>query len=594
MIDKILKELEMTTYDFRKHTPDNDPLEYLFPEWVEYYRLKYAISKAIEAKSILETGVRFGYSAITFLEASPNATYVGIDIDSEDYGGVKGAINWAKKIMQNYKTDFIIEDTTKMTSFPGDFYDLIHVDAQQDGDGTFGDLEKALEKGRYILVDGYFWSTQNMLSTTHFLDKYKEFIEYALTIPGYAGELLIKTKPKAKNMFSEYTGAYETLVDSYDSNYYLNDCGGHETFNRTNGEEITDHRLLAAIDLAQPNKTKRILDIGSGRGELAYALSKTSLHVVGLDYSKDAIDISKQTFKGIENLEFIQTDIIKYETNQKFDVILATDVVEHIEQDMLLKMFAKVKILLNKDGVFIVHTAPNKLKYLYEYNKKYKIANDIGSYLPANPRTHYEDMMHINEQTPAGLNRGLKKSFNFVYVWTALSPDILGDFDSKPNKKNLKNHDSIFAICSNEKIDKAEVLALLTQQPLTKDTLDVNIKVLDNISKMNTNEKLTINIDIENNSKERLSSLTPFPVHISYHWKDERNGDYILYDGIRSELKPPLLENSTRTYKVDIIAPDVAGNYVLEISMVQELQFWFEDVFPKLPEKFKIAVLDNR
>jgi len=578
MIEKILRILETTEYDFRKHTPNNDPLEYLFPEWVKYYQLKYAISQAIQPKSILETGVRFGYSAITFLEASPDASYVGIDIDSESYGGVKGAINWAKKIMQEYKTEFIIEDTTKMKSFPGEFYDLIHVDAQQDGDGTFGDLEKALEKGRYILVDGYFWSKPNMLSSTYFLDKYKEFIEYALIIPGYAGELLIKTKPNAKDMFSKYTGEYETLVDSYDSNYYLNDCGGYETFLQTNGEEITDHRLLATIYLAQPNKTKKILDIGSGRGELAYALSKSALHVVGLDYSKDAIDIAIKTFKNVKNLDFVQADILKYQTDERFDVILATDVVEHIEQDMLLKMFSKVKHLLREDGLFIIHTAPNKLKYMYEYGSKYKTATAIGTYIPKNPRTHYEDMMHINEQTPASLNRGLKQSFDNVSVWTAMAPDIVGDFDSKPNKQTLKRNDSIFAICSKKPINKNDIISILTQQPLIRDSLDIEIKALDEVKELKCNEKFVITVEIKNNSKERLSSLAPFPVHIAYHWKDAESDEYIIFDGMRSVLNPPIPSKSISVYNMNIIAPKKQGSYILEVSMVQEGQFWFEDI----------------
>ncbi len=588
MIEKILEILKNTNYDFRKYTPSNDPLEHLFSEWIKYYQLKYAISKAIKPKSILETGVRFGYSAITFLEASPNASYTGIDIDCESYGGVPGAINWAKEIMQEYEATFIIEDTTTMQSFPGEFYDLIHVDAQQDGDGTFGDLEKALEKGRYILVDGYFWSKQNMLSSTYFLDKYKEFIEYALVIPGYAGELLIKTKPEAKNMFCQYTKNYETLVDTYDSNYYLNDCGGYETFLRTNGKEITDHRLLAAIYLARPDKKKKILDIGSGRGELAYALSQSSLHVTGLDYSYDAIQITKKTFKNVENLDFIQADILKYETEDRFDIILATDLVEHIEQNMLLKMFDKVKTLLSKNGLFIVHTAPNKLNYMYEYASKYTLANDIGTYIPKNPRTYYEDMMHINEQTPAILNRGLKRSFDHVLVWTALSPNILGDFNSKPNKKSLKEHNSIFAVVSNTSINKQDIISSLTQQPLKRDTLNVRIKLLDELKELKINEETIINIEIENNSNERLISLPPFPVHIAYHWKDAQR--YVLFDGMRSVLKPPLMAKTKGRYLANIVAPTRPGNYILEVSMVQEGQFWFEQVYAEVMYSLEVKV----
>ena len=590
MIEKILEILKTTEYDFRIYTPNNDPLEHLFPEWVYNYQLKYAISKAIQAETILETGVRFGYSAIAFLDGSPNASYVGIDIDSETYGGVKGAIDWAKKITKQYDVTYLMEDTTKMKSFPGDFYDLIHVDAQQDGDSTIGDMEKALEKGKYILVDGYFWTNPNTLSATYFLKKYKQYIEYALIIPGYAGELLIKTNANAKHIFSNHTYLNDGLQHMFDENYYLNNYSGYETFLRTNGEEISDGRLLAAIYLANADKTKIILDIGSGRGELAYALSKSSLHVTGLDYSEDAINIAKRTFKNIKNLEFVQADILKYETDKKFDVILATDVVEHIEQEMLLKMFSKVKTLLSKDGLFIIHTAPNKLKYMYEYANKYNLAHEIGTYIPKNPRTHYEDMMHINEQTPAALNRGLKTSFENVAVWTSATPDILGDFDTKPNKATLKKNDSIFAIASNEIIQKQDILSRLTQQPLHRETLNVRIKPLENISQLTVNEKIVLHVELENHSPERLVSLAPFPVHIAYHWKDKESGEYTTFDGIRSIINPPLRGNSKEVYKVNIVASGKVGSYILELSMVQEGQFWFEQVCSDVICKLEIEV----
>jgi len=171
MLDTIFKNFEETDFDFRQYAYQNDELSYLFEEWLPYYRMKYSICKAINPQSILEIGVRYGYGAVTFLKAAPGATYLGIDNDSISFGGSKGAIDWAKKITESYKADFLIADTQQMTSLPGDFYDLIHIDGQQDGDGTIRDMEMALEKGRWILVDGLFWSKENLLASTYFLEK---------------------------------------------------------------------------------------------------------------------------------------------------------------------------------------------------------------------------------------------------------------------------------------------------------------------------------------------------------------------------------------------------------------------------------------
>lgn len=168
MMDELISIYNHTNYDFRNYVFPGDKLSDLFNEWVDYYRMKFAIAKMIRPTSILEIGVRYGYSAITFLKASENATYLGIDNDSDTFGGNKGAGNWAKRITQNYKAEFLLANSRSMPTLPGDFYDLIHINDHQDGDGTFHNLELALEKGKWILVDGYFWSKENLLSATYF------------------------------------------------------------------------------------------------------------------------------------------------------------------------------------------------------------------------------------------------------------------------------------------------------------------------------------------------------------------------------------------------------------------------------------------
>ena len=98
MLDQIIELARTTNYDFRVTACPDDPLKHLFGEWVEYYRLKWAIARALQPRSILEIGVRYGYSAAAFLNACPRGHYLGIDLDSNTYGGVQGAIRWAQEI----------------------------------------------------------------------------------------------------------------------------------------------------------------------------------------------------------------------------------------------------------------------------------------------------------------------------------------------------------------------------------------------------------------------------------------------------------------------------------------------------------------
>ena len=94
-ITNILELASVSDYDFRHSANPDDPLKHLFDDWVAYYRLKWAIARVLQPKRILEIGVRFGYSAAAFLDACPNATYFGIDVDSEDFGGHRAASHWS-------------------------------------------------------------------------------------------------------------------------------------------------------------------------------------------------------------------------------------------------------------------------------------------------------------------------------------------------------------------------------------------------------------------------------------------------------------------------------------------------------------------
>jgi hypothetical protein len=76
--------------------------------------MKYAIAKIIRPISILEIGFRYGYSAITFLKASENATYLGIDNGSDTFGENKGAGSWAKQITKDYNAEFLLANSQSM------------------------------------------------------------------------------------------------------------------------------------------------------------------------------------------------------------------------------------------------------------------------------------------------------------------------------------------------------------------------------------------------------------------------------------------------------------------------------------------------
>lgn len=101
-------------------------------------------------------------------------------------------------------------------------------------------------------------------------------------------------------------------------------------------------------------KGKIVLDAGCGTGELAYLIAKKgAMHVIGVDYSQEAIAVAKKTYK-LPNLEFVCNDIGSIKG--KFDVITTLGTIEHTDDP--LGVLKQLKNMLTPKGSLIV-TCPN-------------------------------------------------------------------------------------------------------------------------------------------------------------------------------------------------------------------------------------------
>lgn len=77
-------------------------------------------------------------------------------------------------------------------------------------------------------------------------------------------------------------------------------------------------------------KREKVLDIGSGRGFLANEMVKTGAKVIGIELSKKNIETSERLYKQ-PNLKFIFGDVLKDLPNEKFDTVVMSNVLEHID-----------------------------------------------------------------------------------------------------------------------------------------------------------------------------------------------------------------------------------------------------------------------
>ena len=596
MFDSIIQTYQESIYDFRDTANLADPLNPLFEQWVPYYRLKFAVAAVLNPATILEIGVRYGYSARAFLEGAPRAHYVGIDLDSDTFRGTKGAIAWAHKLLESYSADLIIADSQQMNRFPGSItYDLIHIDGQQDGKGSVHDLELAIRQGCYILVDGHHWTRQNYLAINDFLIQYRDLLDWYGTIPGYAGELLIKVAQQSVVSNSPQIDQPGSLAlrDTYTTIYYTQDCGGYDVFARTHGKRLEDPRLRSVASIAQLKQKGRMLDLGSGRGELAYYFAHQGYEVTAVDYSAHAVALAESCFEDEPDLrrrvQFYCDSVCTVElpdADGTFDLAIASDLVEHLSPQEVEMLYKRVGRWLKPQGLFVVHTFPNLWYYRYHYALKCRIANSVGAWLPEEPRSRYERLMHINEQSPRVLKRQLSQVFRHVILWFGDTIQPGGSLLRRYSQRELAAAPSLFAVASQQPVEPSAIIEHLQMPALSKSiSAQFKCRVLDVPAIISTKQWFEVQVQLSHPPSLILNSYPPHPIHLSYHWLTADGNQNVIFDGHRTPVFFPKREDSATSssmreslYTVKVMAPTEPNLYRLRMTLVQEFICWFDSL----------------
>ncbi|MCA9497362.1 MAG: class I SAM-dependent methyltransferase [Nanoarchaeota archaeon] len=162
-------------------------------------------------------------------------------------------------------------------------------------------------------------------------------------------------------------------------------------------------------------KGKKVLEVGSGWGEVSYEISKYGANVVGLEPNPELLNISKKLIligdsKISGNIKFVKGFGEKLPfKNKEFDVVISTSVIEHVDnvEDTLNEM-----LRVCKEGGIIYITCPN---YLFPMEAHYGIfypplvPKFLGKFylrLRGRPDSFIK---HINYVTQRSISKKLKK-----------------------------------------------------------------------------------------------------------------------------------------------------------------------------------------
>ena len=103
------------------------------------------------------------------------------------------------------------------------------------------------------------------------------------------------------------------------------------------------------------------------------------------------------------------------------------------------------------------------------------------------------------------------------------------------------------------------------------------LSAADPITSLLTGELVAKQIEIANLGSERWSSLGERCVRVSYHWL-RADGTIAVFDGDRTPLDRDLQPGESTRLWVSVRAPDTPGEYVLQLSLVQEAVAWMEEL----------------
>jgi len=104
------------------------------------------------------------------------------------------------------------------------------------------------------------------------------------------------------------------------------------------------HRLMRYhdffVDRVRPGE--RVLDVGCGKGELAYDLAtRGGAYVTGIDVSRAALAFARERFRS-ERLELVEADALDWDPPRPFDTVVLSNVLEHVRDRIgLLRRLAE-------------------------------------------------------------------------------------------------------------------------------------------------------------------------------------------------------------------------------------------------------------
>lgn len=133
---------------------------------------------------------------------------------------------------------------------------------------------------------------------------------------------------------------------------------------------------------------------------------------------------------------------------------------------------------------------------------------------------------------------------------------------------------------------------VIQMDPLSDEDISrISIKLRTVLREVTVSEMFWLEVEVANATTMPLYSCPPFPVHLSYHWIQPATQQMIVFDGERSGVFPCAPANAITPWKMVVLAPNEPGEYILQMTVVQDGIQWFENVQPAILRELVISVI---
>lgn len=123
-------------------------------------------------------------------------------------------------------------------------------------------------------------------------------------------------------------------------------------------------RKWLALGLIDEVNVQRFLEVGCGRGDLLISLGKKGLAGRGIDFSEQAVQLCRERIVAAglsDQLAVEQCDLFALAEGQLYDLVIAFEVIEHLEDDRAA--LERIRALLRPRGHFLLSVPAHMRKW---------------------------------------------------------------------------------------------------------------------------------------------------------------------------------------------------------------------------------------